>query len=166
MRSRSLTKHDVRLMGKKDATSVGDFALLVIEWLWQLSRCLCYQQVKKISWIWRVISRGSQDRWHSFHCQQIVRWDVSWIVGWCLDRLVTCWVFWPWRSDLWIRWLWIWFRWWFDLCGTFLCLESWHQEFHSDLGWPSIFWSIWIIRRCVLKEIFPSLCLELIFFRF
>ena len=76
---------------------------------------------------------------HSFHRLQMVRWDVSWIVGWDLDRLLTCKVCWPRHNDVWKCWLWIWCWWWFNRRGTLLRLESWHQEYRLDLGWLHIF---------------------------
>ena len=76
---------------------------------------------------------------HSFHRLQMVRWDVSWIVGWDLDRLLTCKVCWSRHNDVWKCWLWIWCWWWFNRRGTLLRLESWHQEYRLDLGWLHIF---------------------------
>ena len=74
---------------------------------------------------------------HSFHCQQMVRWYVSWIVSWCHDRLVTCWVCCPSRNGLWRCKLWVWCHWWFDRRRTLLCEKSWYQEYRSDLEWLS-----------------------------
>ena len=88
------------------------------------------------SFSWQILIHPREVE-HSFHCQQMVRWYVSWIISWCHDRLVTCWVCCPSRNGLWRCKLWIWCHWWFDRRRTLLCEKSWYQEYRSDLEWLS-----------------------------
>ena len=111
MRSRSLTTHYVRLMGWKDATSLGDFSALSIGMImttlqihgqcaserakgpkdrltWEKKGGCCQDQLLLYfsSFWWQIVIHPIEVE-HSFHRQQMMLWYVSWIASWYRDRM-------------------------------------------------------------------------------
>ena len=107
---------------------------------WEMKVECCQNQLLFYlsSFSWKIVTYPFEVG-HSFHCQQMVSWGVSWIVEWGLNWLATCWICWPWCSGLWICWLWIWCWWLFDCHVPLLYLESCNEKYHSDLGYLSTY---------------------------
>ena len=140
------------------------FQVLVMEWLWQPTRCMRKGQVKRMSWIWIVIPGWPKDQMTSE--MKAERCQNQPLNIWCVDTFLELSV-----EDLMVLrhaetadpdvfiYEFVVFGFYVSDGSTFLrhCYWTTVQTLND---FPHVL-AVWI-RQCVLKEIFPTFCLDLV----